>query len=119
MPVVMMQGKQVLTANQTVQNVVQGNRYERCPFAAAVGNLYATSAAIDTVTLELNIGGQSVTPPVNVSGANRIPLVPDDIAVAGWEVTDGKLIQITAVGGAAGGTLWWRIDLEEAQIQIV
>jgi hypothetical protein len=116
--IVSMVGVEVIpAASPPIQNACAGNRYERSPYPGAVGTLYATASVADTVTAELNVAGMSVTPANMVSDANRIPLVPDDVVVAGWEVFEGKLIQLTLVDLiAAGVTVYWRVDLQEAQV---
>lgn len=119
MPIVTMQGQNTIAANSTVSNVLQGQRYERSPYTAGVGNMYCTGSAAG-LTAELNIGGVSVTPPVNVNIQNRLPVVPDDILVPGWEVLEGRLLQITVVNTTGGAlTFFWRIDIEEAEMEVV
>lgn len=60
--IVTMQGLTAVAANATVQNVLAGQRYERSPFSAGVGNLYCCGSAAG-LTAELNVGGTSITPP--------------------------------------------------------
>lgn len=115
---VAMQGSEVAAAAGTVPNILTGQRYERSPFPAAIGQLYACGSAASAITVELNVGGRSVTPPALVNSQNRVPLIPDDLLIPGWEVTEGKLIQITAVFPAAA-TLFWKVVLEEAQLEMV
>lgn len=116
--IVTMQGSTTIGAGLTVQNAIQGQRYERAPFPA-IGSLFVTCSAIDDATAELNVAGQSVTPPVEVSGNNRLPIVPDDLLVSGWQVLEGKLIQLTLVDvGGAGCTVYWRIDLQQAAVRV-
>lgn len=117
--VVTMQGLEAVAANATVQNVLTGERYERSPFTGALGALYACGSAAG-LTAELNVGGQSVTPPTNVNTQNRYPVVPDDVLVSQWEVMEGRLIQVTVVNTTGGAlNFFWRVDLEEAEIEIV
>lgn len=105
-------------ANSTVQNVVSGQRYERVPFQAAIGSLYATGSAAG-LQCELNVGGNSVTPPIVVNTGNRVPLVPDDLCLDGWEAVQGQLIQLSATNTTAGAlTFRWKIELTEAQVQV-
>lgn len=112
---VAMQGAQVIGAGATIANILNGQRYDRSPFPA-VGEFYA-SGSVAGVTCEVNVGGVSVTPPAEANHANRMPLVPDDLLVPGWEVLEGKLIQITAVDTAgAGATLYWKVVLDEAEL---
>jgi len=116
---VAMQGATVIGAGATVANILTGQRYERVPFQGAMGTFYA-SASVAGVTCELNVGGRSITPPAEANAQNRIPIVPDDHLIDGWEALEGKLIQITAVDTAgAGATLFWKVELEEAQVEMV
>jgi len=113
---VTMQDSVSVAANGTNTNVISGQRYDRAPFDA-VGNLYCTGSALG-LTAELNLGGVSVTPPTKVNAQNRLPVVPDDILVQGWEAPNGKLVQLTVVNTTAGAlTFFWRIDLEEVEYQ--
>lgn len=116
--IVTMQGQTAVAANTTNPNVLTGQRYERSPFTAAVGNLYCCGSAAG-LTAELNVGGVSVTPPTVVNTQNRLPVVPDDILVAQWEVLEGRLLQITVVNTTGGAlTFFWRVDIEEADVEI-
>jgi hypothetical protein len=117
MNIVSMVGATVIAAGDTVPNALQGERYERSPYRGAIGTMYGTASVIDSATAELNVAGMSITPPNPMSDGNRIPIVPDDVIVTGWEVFEGKLIQLTLVDvGGAGVTVYWRIDLQEAQV---
>lgn len=114
--IVTMQGQTAVAANTTNQNVLTGQRYERSPFGAAIGNLYCCGSAAG-LQCELNVGGQSVTPPTVVNTQNRLPVVPDDILTQQWEVLEGRLIQVTVVNTTAGAlTFFWRVDIEEANL---
>jgi len=107
---VLMQESEVFAAAGTVDNALTGQRYERPPFNA-MGDLFLAGSVIDTSTAELNVGGASVTPPTAMSGANRMPIVPDDVLATDWPVRRGDLIQLTLVATAAV-TIYWRVDLE-------
>jgi hypothetical protein len=116
--IVTMQGQNAIPANSTNPNILSGQRYERSPFTAGVGNLYCTGSAAG-LTAELNIGGNSVTPPTVVNTQNRLPVVPDDILSTGWEVLEGRLLQVTVVNTTGGAlTYFWRVDIEEAELEI-
>lgn len=110
---VVMQSSTVFGAAGTVENALTGQRYERPPFNC-IGDLYVTGSAINLATAELNVGGASVSPATNVSGANRLPLVPDDMLIGGWPAYAGNLIQLRLVATAAA-TVFWRVELEQAQ----
>jgi hypothetical protein len=109
-----MQGNNVIALNATNPNVLAGQRYERAP-TNCYGALYITGSAIG-LTAELNVGGISITPPTGVNIQNRYPVVPDDILVDGWEVVNGKLIQLTVANTTGGAlTVFWRVELLPAR----
>ena len=109
---IVMQGSTVFAAAGTVLNALTGQRYERPPFDA-VGDLYMAGTALATGTAEINVDGFSVSGVTNISGANRMPLVPDDLLIADWEAPGGGLIQLTIVATGAF-TAYWKVILEEA-----
>lgn len=104
--------EQATAANGTTSNVFTGRRFERAPFSGFL-KLYATGSAAG-LTAELNVGGQSVFPPVPLNTNNRIPIDPDDLVVSEVEVMAGDLIQVTQVNTTAGAlTGRYRFELEE------
>lgn len=113
MAVNMMQVETVIAANTTVQNVFQGERFERLPYDALV-DLAITGSATG-LEYELNVGGRSISPRVPASTANRSPLIPDDIVVADVEGFQGELVQLT-VSNTTGAplTIFARVTMEEA-----
>ncbi len=114
---VVMQSSTSIAANATSENVLTGQRFERCPYAAALGGLYVTGSATG-LTAELNVGGRSVTPPTGVNVQNRFPVVPDDCLIEEWEAYAGELIQLRGVNTTAGAlTLFWRVELVEAGME--
>ena len=113
---VVMQSATTITASSTTENVLTGQRYERCPFNA-FGALYCAGSAAG-LTAELNVGGNSVSPPTTVNAQNRLPVVPDDLLVDGWEAPEGRLIQVRAVNTTGGNlVLNWRVELDEVTFQ--
>lgn len=110
---VVMQSSTVFGAAGTNENALTGQRYERPPFDA-MGDLYIAGSAINLLTAELNVSGVSVTPPTNVSGQNRLPIVPDDLLVGDWEAPSNGLIQLRLVASAAA-TAFWRVELENVR----
>lgn len=111
---VVMVGETVHAAAATTANAFTGQRYERPPFDC-IGNIYAAASAISTGTGELNVGGFSVCAPANLSGANRQPLVPDDLLIGDWEAEMGDLLQFSIVSTGAL-TTYWKVVLEEAEL---
>jgi hypothetical protein len=110
---IVMQGSNSIAANATVENVISGQRFERAPWNS-IGGIYTTGSALG-ITAELNVGGNSITPPTPTNAQNRFPVVPDDSLIQGWEAYAGQLIQVRAVNTTAGAlTLFWRVELEEA-----
>lgn len=102
-------------ADSTVENVFQGQRFERLPFDALV-DLAVTGSATG-LEYELNIGGRSVSARVPASTENRSPIIPDDIKVSNAEGFVGELVQLTATNTTAGTlTLFARAIMEEAEM---
>ena len=98
-----MQSSTSIGANSTSENVLTGQRFERCPYNAALGGLYVTGSAAG-LTAELNVGGRSITPPTSVNSQNRFPVVPDDSLIEEWEAYGGELLQLRGVNTTAGNT---------------
>jgi len=112
---VCMQGQTSIAANSSTDNVLTGQRFERAPWPA-LGSLSVNGSAAG-LRAELNVGGQSVTPPVVCNTQNRSPVVPDDTLIDQWEVLPQGLIQLTITNTTGGAlTAFWRIDLFEVQI---
>lgn len=108
---VAMQQSISIAANSTNNNVLSGQRYERPPFSG-IGSLYATGSAAG-LTAELNVAGNSITPPVTVNSQNRIPVVPDDLLLEGFEIPGDTLLQLTVVNTTAGAlTFFWKVEIE-------
>lgn len=82
----MMSDLSTLAANAVSANVASGKLYEAVPENSAV-RLYATSSVADS-RVSLSVGGQQVINDELLSGANRFPVIPDDL--------------VTEVGGFAG-----------------
>jgi len=108
---VVMQGTSSVPANDTIPNVLTGEKFERAP-GNAMGACYNTGSATG-LKATLNVGGNSVSDTVNVGAANRTPVVPDDLLIDDWEAPSGDLIQLTVenVTGVAL-TYQWRIELK-------
>lgn len=104
-----------IPANARVENVFQGQRFERLPFDALVDLAVTASAA--GIRYELNIGGRSVSAEVPASTENRSPIIPDDIKVANAEGFVGELVQLSATNTTAGGLdIFARAIMEEAEM---
>ncbi len=113
---VAMQSSTSIAANTTNTSLLAGQRFERIPYAAALGGLYLTGSALG-ITAELNVGGRSITPPTSTNAQNRFPVVPDDVLIEEWQGYQGELMQLTGVNTTAGAlTLFWRIELVEAEM---
>ena len=109
---VCMQGETSIAANSTDNNVLTDQRYERSPYNA-MGTLYVNGSAAG-LTAELNVGGVSVTPPVQCNTVNATPTVPDDLLISDWEAPMNAKIQLTIVNTTGGAlTAFWRVELQE------
>lgn len=110
-------GPIVILANTVVPNVLAGNRYERCPYPVGQGKLLCTGSAAG-LTVELNIGGRSISPVCNVNIQNRVPVEPDDTICKDFNAFSGELHQIT-VANTTGGNLnfFFRFEMDEMEYQ--
>jgi hypothetical protein len=95
-----MQNTATVAAYTTTANILTGQRYERCP-VDAIGQLYLNGSATG-FTCELNVDGIAVTDMVKINAQNRLPVIPDDILVPGFEARAGALIQIKLTNTTAG-----------------
>ena len=109
---VVMQSSTAIAANTRNDNTFQGQRYERAPYSGFVTVLGTGSAA--GLQIEVNIGGRSVSPLMDMNANNRVPIVPDDLIIGDVEVFRGDLIQVSVVNTTAG-SLTPRIRLEIEQ----
>lgn len=98
----------------TNENLLVSERYVRPP-VNCIGRVLAAASVAKNTTLELNVGGVSISPPMLVNSNNRPPLEPDDQLIAMFEAPEGKLIQLRAVVLAACD-VFWRVELEEASM---
>jgi len=106
-----MQQNTSVAANTTVGTTLNGQLYERPPFDA-IGTLYITASATGMFA-QVNVDGVAVSDEVTVGLQNRVPVVPDDLLIAGWEAPQGGLIQLrlrNSTGGAL--TNFWKILLQ-------
>ena len=100
-----------------VPNVLAGNRFERCPYGIGLGKFLATASAVG-LTVELNIGGRSITPVVALSIVDRIPVEPDDTIAKDVQATQGELIQISVNNPTAGPLdFYYRFEMDEMEYQ--
>lgn len=102
-------------AGLVLENALAGRRFERAPFLCK-GALFATGSA-PGLLCELNIGGRSVSPAINVNEQNRLPVVPDDLLFADWVAQPNELIQITVSNPTIGDLdIAFKMELEEQEI---
>lgn len=92
-----------IPASTKVPNILTGEQYERAPFNATC-SLFLTGSGASTTELiaGLTVDGLSVAPEINISTENRIPLVPDDVAVASFFCPQGGLIHLSVTNNTAG-----------------
>lgn len=109
-----MQSSTAIAAGQSVGTALNGQLYERPPFDA-FGTLYVNGSAAG-VFATLNVDGTAVSDEVQCNIQNRIPVVPDDLLLAGWEAPQGGLIQLKLRNNTVGAlTAFWKILLQSAQ----
>ena len=87
------QGRRVLAAGETVENLLAGLTFERAPWPAALE--IAVVADSDNFEVEVTSGADVLMPNGAPSIANRIPIFPDDFTLEDV-VQAGELIRIRA-----------------------
>lgn len=114
---VMMQKSISVAANTTNENVLSGLRYERVPFGVALLGFFGTGSAAG-LTVEINIGGKSVSDPITVNAQNRLPVVPDDELISDVQASGGELVQLRVVNTTAGAlTFNYKVEMQEFEYQ--
>lgn len=109
-----MQNTTSVGANASVSNTLSGQLYERPPYNC-YGTLYTNGSATGLFA-QINVNSVAISDEVTMSAQNRVPVVPDDMLMAGWEAPQGGLIQLkfrNSTGGAL--TAFWKILLEVAE----
>ena len=108
-----MQNQTTVGANLSVSNTLSGQLYERPPYNC-FGTLFTNGSATGLFA-QINVNSVAVSDEVNMSVQNRVPVVPDDMLMSGWEAPQGGLIQLKFRNSTAGSlTAFWKILLEVA-----
>jgi hypothetical protein len=108
-----MQDTTAVGAYATNNNVLSGLRYERAP-VDCIGQLYVNGSATG-LKCELNVGGIAVTELIKVNVQNRLPVIPDDVLVPGFEVPAGALLQVKVQNTTSGSLdASWKVVLTPA-----
>ncbi len=112
-------GPVAVGAGVNVLNMLTGNRFERCPYDIGEGKLLCTGSAVG-LTVELNIGGRSISPVCDVNIQNRVPVEPDDTIAKDFLAYKGELQQISVVN-TTGGPLnfFYRLEMVEMEYGVV
>lgn len=104
-----MQGSLSVPANSVSQNVLAGNQFEFIPQNAEI----ALSVAGSTIGLNTTLlaGGVTLINDQAINGANRFPIIPDDVLTE--EVLPGGARMLLTFRNTTGGaiTAFWRIDI--------
>lgn len=109
-----MQNVTSVGANASVSNTLSGQLYERPPYNC-FGTLYTNGSATGLFG-QINVNGIAISDEVNMSSQNRVPVVPDDMLMAGWEAPAGGLMQLKFRNSTAGAlSAFWKILLEVAE----
>jgi hypothetical protein len=109
-----MQANTTVGANASVATTLNGQLYERPPYNC-YGTLFVTGSATGLFA-QINVNSVAASDEVAVNTQNRVPVVPDDMLMTGWEAPAGGLIQLkfrNSTGGALTGS--WKILLEVAE----
>lgn len=109
-----LQNNTTVGANAIVSNTLAGQLYERPPYNC-YGTLYVTGSATGLFA-QINVNSVAISDEVAVNLQNRVPVVPDDMLMAGWEAPAGGLIQLKFRNSTGGSlTASWKILLEVAE----
>lgn len=108
-----MQNTTSVGANASVSNTLSGQLYERPPYNC-FGTLYTNGSATGLFA-QINVNSIAISDEVNMSAQNRVPIVPDDMLMAGWEAPAGGLMQLKFRNSTGGALVaFWKILLEVA-----
>jgi len=112
-PDTLVQQQAIAVAASSVDlQALAGTDFERPP-ADCIGSLYMTaSTATGGPSRQLYVDMARIAPPSAVVPQNRIPTIPFDLSVAGFECPRNKLIQIPLSWGATGGTVNYKLLLK-------
>lgn len=100
-----------VAANSTSANVLAGQLDEFLAGPAAISLAAAASAAGMRATL--SVGGRLVIDDQAISGANRFPILPDDLVAAGVAGVPGERLILRFRNTTAGAlTVDWAVDVE-------
>jgi len=108
---VLMRGSTSIPANGSVNNVIEGEIYDRSPWDAD-GAFFANGSATG-LSASLFVGTMQIGNGLDLSDQNRVPIVPDDMVIQDWEAPDGDKITIP-VTNSTGGILvaFWTVILQ-------
>lgn len=104
----MMEVEVSIAANTRNANVLTGELFERPDFDALL-DLFDTGSAAG-LRRTLYVGRETVTERSIVNTQNRLPIVPDDLAVENVEVYAGSQLKL-AVENTTAGALTYRAKL--------
>lgn len=94
------QGSLSIAANTTVENVLTGSQFEFLPYPSAVS--FAVVGSAVGLLADINSGSDILTERMAVSGANRVPINPDDYILNDVADTSERLkIRVTNTTGGA------------------
>lgn len=95
----------------TDANYFSGTRFEYAPATGEL-NIYGSGSAIG-LTLRMLVGAGEAIETSELSAANRIPTIPDDLIMGSIPVFEGQKITVQVANPTAGAlTSFLRIELE-------
>lgn len=96
-------------------NVLAGRAFER-PRIDSFLSVYASASAAG-MQMEIYIEQTRVSPPVDVTASNRVPINPFDILVEGIEAPNDAQIQVKFTNTTGGAlNFFWRTRLQETAL---
>jgi len=107
-------GQVSIAAGAVNLNVIAGSVYE-----FADRNYYArlatTGDAAFAMRLTVQVGQKTVMEESQISGANRPPILPDDMLISRFPVPRGSRLVLKARNtGAGANTIFWNMQLDPA-----
>ena len=81
-------------------NVLQGKRFENVARTGLI--LLAQTGSADGLEAELFVADRNALEASPVGGANRVPILPDDVVVDDVDAFQGERVQLNVVNTTAG-----------------
>lgn len=112
MPVLI--GTTSIAAGAVVPNLLTGSIWE-IPERNYWGRLAMTGDAAQAVRVTVQVGHQTQLEESQISAANRVPVLPDDMLISRFPIRKGARIILKARNtGAGANSVFWNLHLDPA-----